>query len=711
MSLDTAPTPLTAVSLLLVDDEPRNLDVLESILDRPDYHLQRATSAEGALRLLLDGNFAAIVLDIQMPEMNGIELAQLIKQRKRTREIPIIFLTAYYQDDTHVLEGYDTGAVDYLTKPIDPRILKSKIAVFVDLYRKNDALTQAKAELEQRVQERTAELTRANEELRHRRDALAQSEARVQIELGEQRRIEAELRSRENQLRLVTDHASVYIAQCDRQHRIRFVNRPYAARYGREPDELVGLHIGEIIGDESYHLLRPYLDTALAGERVAFEIELPGVDGRPPRWVYALHEPERNGQDEVIGLVAVISDITARKNAEQAVAAARDNALAASRAKDQFLARLSHELRTPLNPALLLATQRAGDDSLTENARNDFRTIADHVALEARLIDDLLDLTRIASGKLVVQRQPVSLNTLVRESLALAADPITAKGIAVTVDLFAKHDHALGDEVRLKQVFWNIVNNAVKFTPEGGALALRSTLVDDDRWRIEFSDTGIGMSAEELSRIFEPFSQGDHADAASGRDFGGLGLGLAICRNLIELHQGAITANSDGPGHGTTLAVELPLARNLAPAAPTTATPRAIAPTANESPASSGRLLLVEDHASTRLIMQRLLERRGFEVIAAGSVAEAKAAFALGPFVLLISDIGLPDGRGHEIMEALDDPNTIGIALTGYGMEEDLERTREAGFFAHLTKPVSIEALNETLNAVATARANQTDSR
>ncbi len=703
MPSDIASPPLTAVNLLLVDDEPRNLDVLESILERPDYNLLRANSAESALRLLLDGDFAAIVLDIQMPEMNGIELAQLIKQRRRTREIPIIFLTAYYQDDTHILEGYDTGAVDYLTKPLDPRILKSKIAVFVELYRKNHALARAKAELEVRVQERTAELTRANDDLRRHRDALAQSEARVQIELAEQRRIEAELRSRENQLRLVTDHASVYIAHCDRDHRIKYVNRPYAERFGLDPSAIIGRTVPEVLGEPAYALLRPWLDAALGGRRVQFEVELP-YPGRTPRWVYAVHEPERSPDGEVVGLVAVVTDITDRKNAELQIADARDKALAASRAKDQFLARLSHELRTPLNPTLLLASHRAGDARLGDRVREDFRTIADNIALEARLIDDLLDLTRISAGKLDVQRHPVSLNTLVRDSLALANDAIAAKRIGVSIDLAASHDLALGDDVRLKQIFLNIINNAVKFTPDEGRITLHSTLAaDSGRWRLEVVDTGIGMTAAELGRIFQPFTQGDHASDGVSRKFGGLGLGLSICHSLIELHHGTITAASEGPDRGTRIVVELPLEARRPP---NHAHPQSRP--ANRQPAprptGSGRLLLVEDHAATRLAMTRLLERQGYEVVAAGTVAEAKQALNRGPFQLLISDIGLPDGKGHEIMEAIDDDEVMGIALTGYGMEEDLARTREAGFFAHLTKPVSVEALDRAMESVAAAR-------
>jgi response regulator RpfG family c-di-GMP phosphodiesterase len=247
--------------ILLVDDEARNLEVLEAILSVDDYELVPADSVERALLLLLEGNFAAIVLDVQMPGMSGIELAQLIKQRKRTQHIPIIFLTAYFQEDKDVLEGYGSGAVDYLTKPVNPQILRSKISVFVDLFEKTRALAamnqtlegevsqrqqaeralrNANNELESRVQSRTADLMRANAELQARERALRESEERVQQELEQQKRIEAALRSSETQLRLVTDHAPVYLAQYDARHRFKFVNRPYAERFGLRPEDLLG---------------------------------------------------------------------------------------------------------------------------------------------------------------------------------------------------------------------------------------------------------------------------------------------------------------------------------------------------------------------------------------------------------------------------------------------------------------------------------------
>ncbi len=696
-----------AINILLVDDEVRNLDVLESFLQSPEYSLVRALTAQRALLLLLEGEFAAIVLDIQMPGMSGIELANLIKQRKRTQHIPIIFLTAYFQEDKDVLEGYGIGAVDYLTKPINPQILKSKIAVFVDLFRKTRALAETNAaleleiaqrqkaeealqrvntDLESRVQERTADLMLANDTLLARERALRASEA---------------------QLRLVTDYAPVFITQLDREHRFKFVNRTYARRFGHEPQELIGKHFKDVMGDVPYAAVRHHIDAALAGDRVEFEAEIPYAS-LGPRWVFVIHEPERAGDGEVVGLLAVIADITDRKQSERVIATARDEAMAASRAKDDFLATLSHELRTPLNPVLLLATEAAANPALPPEVREDFETIAKNVALEARLIDDLLDLTRIVRGKLSLERRAVDVHASLKEALAMTREEIAHKEIVLTLKLEAERWMIHGDDVRLKQVFWNVIKNAAKFTPVGGSVVIESrTVPETNTLEVSVADTGIGMLPEELGRIFAAFSQGDHAIQGAHR-FGGMGLGLAISRMMMELHGGSITATSAGRNQGTTFLIKVPLLQK----GQELAVPRNNRTDGghrrnSRSTDSLFHVLLVEDHKPTARALAQLLGRRNYEVVTADCVAEAKTAAGRKNFDLLISDIGLPDGNGYELMRSLHDQyGLIGIALTGYGMEEDVRRSEAAGFIAHLTKPVSVQTLDSAL-AIASGRAAQ----
>ena len=681
------------VNILLVDDEVRNLDVLESLLHSPDYNLVRALTAERALMLLLDGEFAAIVLDIHMPDMSGIELASLIKQRRRTQHIPIIFLTAYFQEDKDVLEGYGSGAVDYLTKPVNPQILRSKIGVFVDLFRKTRALAAANAALEQEVQQRQA----AEESLRQANNEL---ESRVRARTADLLLANEELFAREAQLRLVTDYAPVFITQIDRQHRFKFVNRTYARRFGFEPHEVIGKHFTEVMGEELYRTVKPHLDAALAGQRVEFEAEV-AYASLGARWVFVVHEPERAVDGSVVGLVAVTTDITERKQAEQAVAAARDKALAASRAKDEFLARLSHELRTPLNPVLLVASDAARDPAIPDHARATFEMIRKNVELEARLIDDLLDLTGIARGKIMIRRRDENLHAILRDALAMVRSDFEQRKITLDVQLDAACDQVLADAARLVQVFLNLLKNAAKFTPADGRVTLR-TSENDDRIVVRLSDSGIGMTEAEIARAFGAFEQGDHAANLGSRRFGGLGLGLAISRRLVEMHGGRISALSPGREQGSTFIVELPL-RTATPAVPL-APPVPATTSRVRVSGEPKRILLVEDHEPTRKTLEQLLRRRNFSVVSAASVHEANLRAAESSFDLLVSDLGLPDGDGAELMASMRDRfGLVGIALTGYGMEQDVARCRAAGFLAHLTKPIRVESLESALAEVTGA--------
>jgi len=520
----------------------------------------------------------------------------------------------------------------------------------------------------------------------------------IMVDVTDRRQAERALRASEEQLRLVTDHASVFLAQLDHQHRYRFVNRSYAERYGLSPQEIVGKHVAEIAGAEVYEKVRDHMDRALAGERVEFEMEIPIRAAR--RWGHVVFVPERTADGVITGLVVVLTDITQRKRAEMELERARDEAVAASRAKDDFLAALSHELRTPLSPVLLLASEAAADDHLPPQIRADFETIRKSVELEARLIDDLLDLTRITRGKLTLDLRPTDLATVIEDALATVRAELAAKQIELTLVPPSGPLQVLGDPVRLQQVFWNILKNAWKFTPVKGCVRIESR-VDRERREVvvEISDTGIGITPTELERVFEAFAQGDHAGHGGSHRFGGLGLGLAISRRVVELHHGKISAKSGGRDHGATFRVELPLldaepTRRVSPGA-------AGVPAAGAARASLGRILLVEDHAATRAALEHLLKRRRYEVRTAANATEARELAREGGFDLLISDIGLPDGNGYELMaEFRDRLGLKGIALTGYGMEEDVARSREAGFLQHLTKPVRMQALDAALDAM-----------
>jgi PAS domain S-box-containing protein len=437
-------------------------------------------------------------------------------------------------------------------------------------------------------------------------------------------------------------------------------------------------------------LVESDVKNALAHEPYSYECEYRVVlpDGTY-RWLFAQGGAHLDSEGKPARMLGVTMDVTDRVVASERLANALDAAEAANRAKDAFLAALSHELRTPLTPVLFLAATLERSPDVAPGLREDFAMIRRNIELEARLIDDLLDLTRITRGKLQLDLQPTDLHAVLERSIALLRGEIDARHLVVTVDLAATRHQANADSVRLQQVFWNVLKNAVKFTPEGGAVSLRSTLTEAGAWHLAVTDSGLGITAEEMPRIFEAFAQGEEA---SSHRFGGLGLGLAISGLLVREHGGRIWAESAGRNHGATFHIELPL----------DATPGAIGPVPNATvvapAARSRRILLVEDHQPTWQTLERLLKGRGYEVTIAATAERARQLAATSTFDLMISDLGLPDGSGHDLaVEFVRDYGMKAIALSGYGMEEDLQRRKNAGFLDHLTKPIDIEDLHDTI--------------
>jgi PAS domain S-box-containing protein len=819
------------VNILLVDDEVRNLDVLESILTSPDYRLVRTKAAQEALMALIDGEFAAIVLDVQMPGINGIELAHLIKQRKRTQHIPIIFLTAYFQEDKDIMQGYEVGAVDYLTKPIDPKILKSKIAVFVELFQKNrelaalnrameseiarrekaeQTLRQTNNELEARVQERTEQIMQANDELRVRNTAVQESEQRYRQLIkslpaavyttdaqgyvtlyneaaaalwGREPEIGRDLWCGSHKI-FRPDGTELPVNQCPMAitlkegHAVRgqeiIIERPDGTRrnilpypdpirdasgkiigavnmlldvtdmkrateasrrlaaivessddaivskdingiitsWNRGAELIFGYHAKEIIGQPITILMPPeqigeelnILQRIRRGEHIEhYETVRRRKDGSLFEISLTI-SPIKDNDGKVIGASKIGRDITRQKQAERELEHAHKEAVAASHAKDDFLAALSHELRTPLNPVLLLASDSAENPELPAEIRAQFATIRHNVELEARLIDDLLDITRIAHGKLLINMKRVDVHAVLKEAIATVQSEFDQKHLTLTLLLSEEPAVTNGDAVRLQQIFWNVLKNAVKFNSKGGRITVETSIfAEGKKIAVKITDTGIGLSAHEINRIFNAFSQGDHAGNEDSHRFGGLGLGLTICRMLVELHAGGIHATSAGRGQGATFVIELPLVQtNKKNGGSETSDFPAMNGSQNRSNKISGmRILLVEDHEPTRTALSHLLTRRDCKVMVATSAAEARMIARQANFDLVVSDIGLPDGNGYTLMSELrKDFGLKGIALTGYGMEQDVLRGQNAGFVAHLTKPVRMESLEKVLSKV-----------
>jgi len=478
---------------------------------------------------------------------------------------------------------------------------------------------------------------------------------------------------------------------------------PAAERiFGWRRDEVLGRALADCIVPED---LRAAHNRGLAHLRATGEgpvlgqrLELPALRRDGGRFPVELSISPLPGAERKF-FVGFIRDITERQAAEERLRTAKETAESASRAKDHFVAALSHELRTPLTPVLLSAAALRQDGRLPLEVRGQMAMIERNIALEARLIDDLLDLTRITRGKFQLRSEACDAHSLLAHAIDIVRDDARAKNLEVHLDLAAAHSGVTGDPARLQQVFWNLLKNAVKFTAPGGKITIHTR--DDaaqDRLVVEVSDTGLGFTPEAAERIFQPFEQegrgGDHR-------LGGLGLGLAIARAIVDLHGGVIRAGSPGAGQGATFTVVLPGA-TLPPQGMLTADVHDRAAT---GVTESRRILLVEDHEPTLEVLSRLLTRAGHQIIPAQSVEAAKKAASNGAYDMLISDLGLPDGTGLDLIAALreDRPNLPAIALSGYGMEDDLRRTREAGFAAHLVKPVDFDQLRAALHKLGSA--------
>ncbi|CAN5491052.1 hypothetical protein BH09PLA1_BH09PLA1_02510 [soil metagenome] len=450
-------------------------------------------------------------------------------------------------------------------------------------------------------------------------------------------------------------------------------------------------------------------DTVLrTGEPVRFERTLvaAGVSGGRELELYAFRV-----EDETHRRVAVIfKDVTERKAGAKALRQseihereAKQEAEAANRSKDMFLAVLSHELRTPLTPVLLVVAARELDLDLPLSLRDDLKMIKRNVELEVRLIDDLLDLSRITSGKLRLTLEMLDINELVRRVCQMCHSNVREKGIKLRCDLDPNARAVVGDPGRLQQVFWNLLNNATKFTPDGGQIHITTENIgnggQDGLVRVTVRDTGMGIAPEILPRVFDAFEQGD---VRITRRFGGMGLGLAICKALVEQHRGAIRVESGGTGQGSTFIVEIPALSGANAEAEMPAKPQTRGDDGNVDPL---HVLVVEDHADTAKVMRKVLIASGHAVETASTGAAALALARAHKFDLVISDLGLPDMTGYELMTQIKRNGLKGIAMSGYGMEDDIRRSEQAGFSHHLVKPVNLAQIHSAIQRVIGTRA------
>jgi PAS domain S-box-containing protein len=668
--------PDNDVKLLLVDDEPRNLDALESILATTGCEFVRAQSADQALLAVLHHEFAAIILDIKMPGTSGMEIARLIKNRKRTKHVPILFLTAHLLDEKDVLEAYGVGGVDYLSKPINPEILRSKVAVFVNLFRTTRALASAvealhseitqrqtaqeqlrlaKEQLELRVQERTSELERANREIRDNEERLRLALAVAQVAAWEW-----DLTS--GQLTWSADPEIVFgfpSGSFGQDSRISHVAHP-------EDVQTLGKAMSEAIktGDyrTEYRAVRPDGSVVWIAERGRL---MPDGNGNPTR------------------IIGVSVDFTQRKAAEETLQEA-------DRRKDEFLATLAHELRNPLAPIRYGVAALELKHPQNEDQLRIIRLIDRQTKHMARLIEDLLDVSRITRNTLELRKTRLDLTRVIEAAVETSRPLIEDAGQRLHYSQLDQPVWVDADFTRLAQVFSNILNNAAKYGRtshgEGGVITIDVT-PEVKNVVVSIEDTGIGIPPTELSKVFDMFTQ-------VGPSLGGLGIGLSLAKRLVEMHGGTIDAHSAGPGKGSEFVVRIPLADSITVDAPA------------ESTLTAGavyRVVVADDNPDIILSFTVMLEAMGYQVYSASNGVEAlELASKVIPDAVIL-DIGMPAMDGYETARRIrQEPwgrKMVLIAITGWGQEKDRRRSEEVGFTAHLVKPVDARTIIGCLEA------------
>lgn len=669
--------------VLVVDDNPANLAAFEATLSEPGFELVIAQSGTDAMRELLSGTFAVVLLDIDMPHLDGLETARLIRSRDRCRDIPIILVTADTPDQAQLLRGYECGAVDYLVKPLLPEVLRYKVRVFVDLFRKG-----------QQVEFPVAQLRTVN--------------VQPQQEMNQRREAERDAAfEREERQRVALSAIADAVITLDSGGDVLALNPRAEQLLGCRSEATRGIPLSKALGDANPVLLDKLAgmvqQVCLSGATARGSTPLSFLDtGGDQRYVEYVASPVQDRRAMVVGTVLVLQDVTNRHRAElereQALTreqSARRASERANHARDEFLSVISHELRTPLNAIVgwtrILQLGNA-DAQLSQRA---VAAIHRSAMTQKKLIEDLLDMSRIINAKIDLNRASCDLAQIVRSAVDTVQPLAQEKSVVLDCRIGDGQYTIHADAGRIQQVLWNMLTNSVKFTPAGGRIGLRLDR-EQDRARIAVRDSGEGIHPGFLAHVFDAFRQ---ADSSTARAHGGLGLGLAISRTLVGMHGGEIEAASDGPGQGACFTVRLPLLDEPLPVC------EAIhAPPADDVSLRGIRVLVVDDDDSTREMISVVIGGCGAQVRSAASAAEALELLRHWQPDLLLSDISMPGEDGYALVRRLrrltrdEAARTPAIALTAMASEEDRAAALRAGFDAHMAKPLQFPALMQTIS-------------
>ena len=751
---------MNQVNVLVVDDRPENLLALEATLSGAGAHLEFARSANEALRYLLTEEVALILLDVQMPGVSGFELAELIRRREQTQNTPIIFISATSVDREYVFQGYSLGAVDYLTKPFEPEILKSKVSFFITLHEKssevrrqaklleeaNASLDALNEQLEERVRRRTSEIEAAYRRLGEETVTRARSQARLALEHKITRELaDAELIA--GPLPAILKAFCTYLGAdlgafwllSEDAARLEFAHFE-----ARKQTSAIDLFLRSPLN--SSFTKGKGLPGFVWEKNAPHWLLLSGSDDRFPRaqlaavagFTVAIGMPVRIG-DNVLGVLEFFSDRAIEEEPEivsmldaigceigqfirrKRVEAEKENLLRqemtlrqqaerASRLKDEFLATVSHELRTPLNSILGWA-QILRRGALTDDKQAAaLETIFRNAGAQAQLIDDLLDMSRLITGNFPLALAPTSPSSVIEAAIGVVRPQAEAKSIRIVTEMGSGGPQITCDAERTQQMVWNLLVNAIKFTPEGGTVKV---ILDSaaDEISIAVRDDGQGIDPEFLPHVFDRFRQGD---SSSTRKHRGLGLGLAIVANLAELHGGRVAVHSDGVGRGSEFTIFLPASASLGapPAAPETADH---SETDGRMYGSGGgdlrdvRVLIVEDDPDAAEMLSYALREAGAETRVTHSAREALDCVSGWAPDALLSDITMPGEDGYSLIERIrrmpegEIASVPAIALTAMARAEDGDRAISSGFQMHMPKPVDIDELTNGIASLVRA--------
>jgi signal transduction histidine kinase/DNA-binding response OmpR family regulator len=689
--------------ILIVDDLPDKLLVYRVILEELGQELIMATSGAEALRQVLSHDFAVILLDVNMPEMDGFEAAAMIRGRKRSAHTPIIFITAF-ADEIRASQGYAHGAVDFILAPVVPEILRAKVKVFVDLFRMTE---QVKRQAEERI---------ALVEERSRREAAEAANRHLGFlshagaVLGQSLEYEVTCR---DVVGLATPGFAdrALVAQRNPSHG----NWTVVEANSREGEAAIEERQG--LDQMPAHWAGAIERSLAEGSTELVPEEHNGASSSAPRAiVLPLRARERTFAVLVLSRDASgrrfeSADMTVAKALASRAAVALDNARLykdiehADRQKNEFLSMLAHELRNPLAPirnavAVLRMRKDAQPDAVWAQD-----VIDRQVTHLVRLVDDLLDVSRITQGKIRVQMECLDVATIIAGAVETSRPLIEAGKHQLGVHLPDEPLCVRADQARLAQVLANLLNNAAKYTPEGGSIWLSATREENEAvFRVR--DTGLGIPPEMLGRVFDLFTQ---VDRALDRSQGGLGIGLTLVRRLVELHDGTVEAASEGPGRGSEFIVRLP--------AIASGQTQSTAPERPGQPVQAAehiRILVVDDNVDAADSLAKLLRLDGHQIRTAyDGLAAIEAARAFKPQAVVL-DLGLPGQSGYDVARRLREEfpaeRPLLIALSGYGEARDRNRSQEAGFHHHFVKPLDFSVLVAALTAAGPHKNGQPQS-